>query len=80
MTKELKTPFEVVANALNVNVDVIDENSAFGETPYWDSLNHVAIIGDLENNYEISIPNEDIEKYTTMKSIIELYERIKNNK
>ena len=77
MSKKLKTPFEIVAKVLDISVDNLNENSAMGETPYWDSLNHVVIIGELESNYGIQIPNEDIEKYVTMKTIIELYEKIK---
>jgi acyl carrier protein len=73
MKKNMKTPFEVVAKALEISVDMVNENSAIGETPNWDSLNHVVIIGELESNYGIQIPNEDIEKYITMKAIIELY-------
>jgi len=73
MSKKLKSPYQVVANVLDISIDVLNENSCMGETPNWDSLNHVAIIGELESNYGIQIPNEDIEKYTTMKSIIELY-------
>jgi len=69
----MKSPFEVVAKALEISVDILNENSAIGETPNWDSLNHVVIIGELESNYGIQIPNEDIEKYITMKAIIELY-------
>lgn len=74
MSKKLKSPFEIVAKTLKISVDNLNENSALGETPNWDSLNHVVIIGELESNYGIEIPNEDIEKYVTMKAIIELYE------
>lgn len=73
MNKNLKSPFEIIAKALEISVDMLNENSAIGETPNWDSLNHVVIIGELESNYGIQIPNEDIEKYITMKAIIELY-------
>ncbi len=76
--KKLKSPFEVVANALEINIDLLNENSAIGETLNWDSLNHMVIITDLETSYGIVIPNEDIEKYFTMKSIIQLYENLSN--
>jgi acyl carrier protein len=69
----MKTPFEVVASALEISLEILNENSAMGETPNWDSLNHVVIIGELESNYGIQISNEDIEKYITMKAIIDLY-------
>lgn len=73
MKRILTSPFDIVAKALEISRDEIDENSAMGETPNWDSLNHVVLIGELEISYGIEIPNEDIEKYTTMKSIIQLY-------
>lgn len=69
----MKTPFEVVASALEISIEILNENSAMGETPNWDSLNHVVIIGELESSYGIQISNEDIEKYITMKAIIDLY-------
>ena len=73
MKRILTSPFDIVAKALEISRDEIGENSAMGETPNWDSLNHVVLIGELESSYGIEIPNEDIEKYTTMKSIIQLY-------
>lgn len=77
LNKNIKTPFEVVAEALEISTDMLSENSAMGETPNWDSLNQVVIIGELESNFGIQILNEDIEKYTSMKAIIELFENLK---
>ncbi|MGI8582351.1 MAG: acyl carrier protein [Chitinophagaceae bacterium] len=79
MNKILTSPFDIVAKVLTLNVDEINENSAMGETPNWDSLNHVILIGELESSYGIQIPNEDIEKYVTMKAILELYNEINGN-
>lgn len=74
--KNMKSPFDVVANVLEISKDMLNENSAYGETPNWDSLNHVVIIGELESSYGIQIPNEEIGKYFTMKSIIQLYKEV----
>jgi acyl carrier protein len=79
MRKILKSPFDLVAEALEVKAELINEKSAMGETPNWDSLNHVVIIGEIEKNYGVSIPNDDIEKYVTMKAIIELYNKQTGN-
>ncbi|KYG83734.1 acyl carrier protein [Roseivirga echinicomitans] len=76
MSKKLKHPKEIVATALNISIDQLNEDSAYGKTPNWDSLNHVAIINDLETNFEIQIPDSEIENYLTMRAIIELYEKI----
>lgn len=77
--KILTSPFDIVAKALEISVNEVDENSAMGKTPNWDSLNHVSLIMELENSYGIQIPNEDIEKYITMKTIIELYHEKSGN-
>lgn len=73
MKKILKSPFDLVAEVLEIKTELLNENSAMGETPNWDSLNHVIIIGEIENSYGITIPNEEIEKYVTMKAIIDVY-------
>lgn len=79
MKKILKSPFDLVAEALEIKTELLNENSAMGETPNWDSLNHVIIIGEMESSYGITIPNEDIEKYITMKAIIDIYNRESGN-
>lgn len=73
MSENLKTPYQLVAFALNISPDLLNDDSALGEVPNWDSLNHVGIISELESNYGIEIPDEEIESYITMKSIIDLH-------
>ena len=79
MKKILKSPFDLVAEALEIKAELLNENSAMGETPNWDSLNHVIIIGEMENSYRITIPNEEIERYVTMKAIIDVYNKESGN-
>jgi hypothetical protein len=50
-----------------------------GVTQNWDSLNHMTLIAEIEENYGISIPNEDIIKYDNMKAIISLYNELSGN-
>lgn len=76
MNEKLIPPLELVAKALEISVDQLNENSAYGETLNWDSLNHVAIINELEVSYEIQIPDSEIENYVTLKAIIELYNKL----
>lgn len=80
MRKGLKSPYNLVAEVLGLKIEFLNENSAMGETPNWDSLNHIGIICKIENSYKITIPNEDIEKYETMKAIIKLYKKLKESK
>ena len=76
MNKKLKKPKEIVAQILEISIDQINDDSAYGVTPNWDSLNHVAIINELEINYKTKIPDIEIENYLTMKAIIQLYEKM----
>lgn len=75
MNKILTSPFDLVSKVLEITVNDLNENSAMGETPNWDSLNHVALIGELEVSYGVTISNEKIEDYVTMKAIIALYKK-----
>lgn len=76
MKKILKSPYDLVSEALDVKDDSINDESAMGKHYAWDSINHLHVIVTLEKYYEIIIPNEDFTKYTNMTSIIELYERL----
>lgn len=76
MSNKLIPPKELVAKVLEISVDQLDDKSAYGETLNWDSLNHVAIINELEVNYGIQIPDSEIENYVTLKAIIALYDKL----
>lgn len=77
--KILTSPFDLVAEVLEIKVELLDAKSAMGETPNWDSLNHLVIIGEMETHYGMSIPNEEIENYVTMQAIIDAYDRASGN-
>lgn len=77
MSKEIKSPFEIVASALEVPVKLVTIDSGYGIDGSWDSLRQLSIIGALESEYGISIPDSEIEKYSNMKAIVELYDSLK---
>jgi acyl carrier protein len=77
MKKILTSPYDLVAGVLEIDKEELTSNkiAGMGETSNWDSLKQVMIINALEENYDMKIPNEDIEKYTTMEAIIGIYEK-----
>jgi acyl carrier protein len=77
--KILKSPYDLVANAIELEAKYLDENSEMGVTQNWDSLNHLSVIVEIEENYGITIPNDDIVKYAEMKAIIKLYNELSGN-
>ncbi|MEO6832669.1 MAG: hypothetical protein ABI378_09380 [Chitinophagaceae bacterium] len=73
MKNPVPTPYQLVAKALEISESDLHPNSAFGETPNWDSLNHLMLIDSMEKNYEVTIANDEIEKYNNMAAIESLY-------
>jgi acyl carrier protein len=79
MKKILTSPIDLVAKVLELKPELVTEKSAMGETLNWDSLNQVLIIGEMEKSYGITIADNEIEKYATMKAIIEVYNKQSGN-
>ena len=75
-TKELPDPFDIVAKALGCSRVSLSIDSARYRDHGWDSLGHLRIVIALEEAYGISIDDEAIEKYATMRAIQQLYEQI----
>lgn len=72
---ERPNPFSVVAKALSCSRDSLSIESAMYRDHGWDSFGHVSVIVALEEAYGISIPNDEIMRFTTMRAIVELSER-----
>jgi len=67
-------PFEIVATALRCSPEELTVNSGKYHTHGWDSFGHLAVILELERAFSISIDDDSVEKYATMKAIIDLCE------
>ncbi|WP_337171460.1 phosphopantetheine-binding protein [Gemmatimonas aurantiaca] len=60
---------EVLANALRLPLERIDDSIGYQLIPQWDSANHVALIGALEDAYGITIDDDDIPDLTSVSAI-----------
>lgn len=67
---------EVMANVLET--PFIDKNSSQDNIESWDSLKHLDIIVALEDEFDISIPVEEIGTMTSFKLIILIIEELLN--
>ncbi len=65
---------EVVAEQLNVNVDEIKEESKFVEDLGADSLDVVELIMELEEKFDIEIPDSEAENIATVGDAIKYIE------
>ena len=62
---------EMVAEQLNVDAADITEETAFKEDLGADSLDLFELVSNLEDEYEIEIPSEELEKITTVGAVVE---------
>lgn len=48
------------ASALNILNDQIQDSLAYQSIPEWDSISHMILISQLEEDFEVSIDTEDV--------------------
>ena len=67
---------KIIAEAIDVESNKIDEDTAIGDFPNWDSMGQLIIITSLEKEFDIKFDPEDImdlEDVGDMISAIEEY-------
>ena len=65
---------EVIIDKLGVEEDKIASEASFVDDLGADSLDTVELIMQLEEEFGIEIPDEDAEKMTTVKSVVDYIE------
>ena len=59
----------VIATMLNLEASMIDEDSSMDTIPNWDSLRHMNLVLALEEEFKVSIPDDDVGNITSYKLI-----------
>lgn len=67
MTERMK---EIVAEALNVEIGVLKEDTSFKEDLGADSLDLFELVMALEEEFGVEIPSGDLEELTTIKDAV----------
>ena len=65
---------QVMATLLNVDVASIGSDASMDTIPNWDSLRHMNLVLALEEEFKVSIPDEDagnITSYQLIKLVLE---------
>lgn len=60
---------QVMATILNVEFADIDDNSSMDNMSNWDSLHHMNLVLALEDEFKLTIPDEDAGNITSYKLI-----------
>ena len=60
---------QLMATMLDVPLESIDADASMDTIPNWDSLRHMNLVLALEDEFEVSIPDEDAGNITSYKLI-----------
>jgi acyl carrier protein len=60
---------EVMASVLGTEISAINEDSSSDNLENWDSIRHLNLILSLEEEFDITIPDEEVGDLTTFKLI-----------
>jgi acyl carrier protein len=52
--------YQSFANALNISVNQVNDNLAYQSIAEWDSITHMILISQLEEDFDVSIDTEDV--------------------
>ena len=65
---------ELIADAIEIQVNKIDEDTAIGDFPKWDSMGQIIIISSLEKEFNIQFDPEVIMDLEDVGDMIEAVE------
>jgi acyl carrier protein len=52
--------YQSFANALNISIEQITEELAYQSIAEWDSITHMILISQLEDDFNVSIDTDDV--------------------
>ncbi len=68
---------EILAKVLEIDIATIFDNATQKDIAKWDSLQHLNLIVEIEDKYDISIDPEDISEMLSIDKIIEIIKKYK---
>jgi len=60
---------ELMAQVLRIDVGLLQEDSAIGQTPGWNSLSHMQLIAAIEERWPIRLSGDEIAEMRDLASI-----------
>lgn len=69
---------KIIAEVIKVESSKIDEDTAIGDFPNWDSMGQLIIITSLEKEFDIKFDPEDIMDLEDVGDMISAIEEYKN--
>lgn len=66
---------DVFIRTFNVNGEILNENFTFKDVDAWDSVAHLSLISELEDEFDIMFDAEDILHYGSYLNGIEILKK-----
>ena len=63
----LKKYKKVFTEALSIDQSKFDDKVKYNDIPEWDSIGHMTLISELEENFSISIDTDDIVDFSSFE-------------
>jgi len=66
--------FKIIANVLEMDVKEVNEDFSESSSEKWDSLAQLMMMEEIETEFKVNIPIEDVMELTSVKRILEFLE------
>lgn len=66
---------EFIAGVLGVDSSTLDGDTAYGSIPKWDSLMHMRMVMEVEEEYGVEIPIDEVPEIKTLKDFYKYIEQ-----
>ena len=67
---------EIIARILGVDIEDVEMDTSIGDLPGWDSLHHLQIIVELQNEFNVKYSQEDLAELEDVSDLIALTKEI----
>lgn len=68
----MKEFLEFIASVLEVDSSLLNEDSKVGSVEEWDSVAHLTLVVEIEDEYDVEIPSDEIGEYDSVKKLYAL--------
>ena len=69
-----KRILNIIANVLDVDINEIEIDTAIGDLPEWDSIHHLQSIAELEKDFGLTSPPEELAELEDISDLVSLTE------
>ena len=69
---------QIMSKVFDLGIDTIGDNATQKDIIKWDSLNHLNLVVEIEDNFDISIEPEDISEMLSIDQILLVVNKYKN--